>query len=398
MRTVFLIAIIAVLAVGGYFIYNKYFPKSYDFTDINPYTEYNKETGIYEIDEFLSAVLSRTDLPAVGAIVVNQDQIVAAGFQGVRSRFDTQRVELDDSVHIGSLTKAMTAVLAAMLVEEGVISWDQSVTDAFPDLAAAADPAWENVTLEKLLKMNAGIERTDAARDVFNKWLNSSDRSSDPVRQRSEAVIALLSSPPASEVGADVSYSNYSYVLAGHMLETAAGRSYEELTATYLFSALGFTSAGFGAPEGANAIWGHRGREPVAPGPEADNPAMLSPAGRAHMTILEYGAYLQFILKGASGNSTLLSAESFKLLFEPAIGSSEAYAMGWEVRDDIGPNVTVLAHTGSNTAWYAYAWVAPERNIAIFAITNRGNALAEVDAIVWRLVQSEVDRRRLSAD
>ena len=31
-----------------------------------------------------------------------------------------------------------------------------------------------------------------------------------------------------------------------------------------------------------------------------------------------------------------------------------------------------LAHSGSNTLWFAVAWIAPERNMAFVAVTNVG--------------------------
>jgi len=45
-------------------------------------------------------------------------------------------VTIDDRFHIGSDTKAMTSLLAAMLVEGGKIRWDSTVAEIFPELVA----------------------------------------------------------------------------------------------------------------------------------------------------------------------------------------------------------------------------------------------------------------------
>ena len=50
--------------------------------------------------------------------------IVAAGAVGTRRVGTNIPVGIDDRFHIGSDTKAMTALLAAMLVEEGKLRWD----------------------------------------------------------------------------------------------------------------------------------------------------------------------------------------------------------------------------------------------------------------------------------
>ena len=43
---------------------------------------------------------------------------------------------VNDRFHLGSDTKAMTALLAAMLVEEGKIRWNSTMLEVFPELAA----------------------------------------------------------------------------------------------------------------------------------------------------------------------------------------------------------------------------------------------------------------------
>ena len=48
---------------------------------------------------------------------------------------DLQIPALDDRFHLGSNTKAMTALLAAILVEEGALRWDSSMAEVFPETA-----------------------------------------------------------------------------------------------------------------------------------------------------------------------------------------------------------------------------------------------------------------------
>src|SRR2546421_8863271 len=48
-----------------------------------------------------------------------RSRIIAQGAAGVRKRGTGQRITFDDRFHLGSCTKAMTATLVAMLVEEG---------------------------------------------------------------------------------------------------------------------------------------------------------------------------------------------------------------------------------------------------------------------------------------
>lgn len=360
-----------------------------DISDLEPYPAGTPADSNVDLSAFLDAAIERSSLPALGAIVVTSTSTVASGFCGVRDHGAPSPVSLEYPVHIGSLGKAMTSIVAAMLVEEGVLNWESTPESIIGDVSA--DPAWRASSLQQLLRMNGGASRTDEVGALFEHWLASPERGSAGLRQREELARVMLAAAPAYPPGSRLEYSNFSYALAGHMMERAAGAPFEDLVRQRLFEPLELTSAGFGAPA---PVRGHTdGGEPAPIGALGDNPAMLSPAGRMHLSIPDYGRYMRFILQGAAGEHTLLTQAAFAELFTPFRGGQEAYAMGWEVRDDAGPNVTTLAHSGSNSAWHAYAWLVPERGIGIFAVTNQGGAEQALDAVVWRLVLAEFARR-----
>jgi len=68
---------------------------------------------------------ARADIPGAvaGWVQAEAMQIGAAGLRTAGG----DGVEAGDPWHIGSLTKSMTAVLAARLVERGLITWDSTV-------------------------------------------------------------------------------------------------------------------------------------------------------------------------------------------------------------------------------------------------------------------------------
>ena len=69
----------------------------------------------------------------------------------------SEAAELDDAWHIGSDAKAMTATLAARLVEQGKIRWDTSLAEGLPELAGAMHEAHKPVTLRQLLGHRGGV-------------------------------------------------------------------------------------------------------------------------------------------------------------------------------------------------------------------------------------------------
>lgn len=67
-------------------------------------------------------------LPALAAAVIIDGHLAAIGAVGVRQLGSPTLVNVHDRFHLGSDTKAMTATLAAMLVEEGRIKWQTTVS------------------------------------------------------------------------------------------------------------------------------------------------------------------------------------------------------------------------------------------------------------------------------
>jgi len=83
--------------------------------------------NVVSLDSDLLPYLLRFELPAVAAAVVKNGKIVAAGAVGTRRLGTDTPVTINDRFHIGSDTKAMTALLAGMLVEEGKFRWARSI-------------------------------------------------------------------------------------------------------------------------------------------------------------------------------------------------------------------------------------------------------------------------------
>jgi len=65
--------------------------------------------------------------------VLRGERIVAQGAAGVRKRGTGERITFDNQFHLGSCTKAMTATLVAMLVEEGKLDWTTTLGELLAD-------------------------------------------------------------------------------------------------------------------------------------------------------------------------------------------------------------------------------------------------------------------------
>ncbi len=332
-----------------------------------------------DVARLLETIRAKYNVPSLAVAVVFDGKIVATNAVGVRKSGDSQRVTPGDKYHLGSITKSMTATVAAMLVEQGKISWSTTVGEVFPELKAQIDSKYRNVTLEQLLSQRGGVPGEPPP----DLWKAAWEAEGTPSEQRLAFIKGILSRKPEADAGTKFIYSNQGYAIAGVMLERTSGKSWEDLMRTMLFEPLGMKSAGFGAPATPDKVdqpSGHTsklffGIKPVPPGPGADNPLAISPAGAVHCSMEDLAKYVSFHMAGERGQSKLLKAETFKKLHTPVAGGD--YALGWVVLERKWAHGRTLMHNGSNTMFYAVIWAAPNRDCAIVVATNIGSSKAD---------------------
>ncbi|MFO0946350.1 MAG: serine hydrolase domain-containing protein [Planctomycetota bacterium] len=338
-----------------------------------------------DVTSLLVPVIEKHDVPGMAAAVIQGGEIVAIGVAGVRSRGKLEKVAVTDRFHLGSDTKAMTAMLCGILVDEGKLRWDQNLGETFPEWKKTMNPQYASVTLEQLLTNRSGAP-SDLEKDGL--WDKLWRHKGTPTNARRLLVEGVVSQPPESKPGEKYLYSNAGFSIAGYMAEKCTGKSWEVLMRERLFLPLGMTTAGFGAP-GARAKndqpRGHKADgSPVEPGPGADNPVAIGPAGIVHCSI---GDWSKFVAANLPSTKTkLVTAETLEKLHTPAPGKPK-YAMGWLIADGQpwagGPAFT---HAGSNTMWYAVAWIAPAKDFAVLVTCNQASDKACNDAVLALII------------
>lgn len=360
---------------------------------------------IRDITELLEKERKLQKLPAVAAAVISQDKIVAQGVSGVRKLGRSPQVHINDRWHLGSCTKSFTATMIGVLVEQGRLSWNTTIAEALPDLTDVMRPEYREVTIEMLLANRGGIHHEW---DVPGLWDRLWKREGTPVEERRKMTEVMLAQPPRVQPG-QYFYSNCGFGIAGHMAEVIMGKPWEQLVSELVFKPLGMETAGFGVPwegEPPTDPWPHKeDGTPVTPGPFADNPPSIGPAGTIHASIGDWADYIIEHLRGAKGNNgRLLKAETYhRLHLGRRINDSEnnEYALGWMVvyrswakGENPGDRGRCLHHAGSNNSWYALAWLAPERDFAVIATTNIGGEaiFTKIDAVIWAVIQDHLSR------
>ena len=342
------------------------------------------------ITNLLIGVHRQHDLIGLAGAIVTSDGLVEVGAVGTRAYESPVPVTIHDKWHLGSITKSMTATLAALLVEQGVLEWTTTLEEAFPDFTDM-HPERRSVPLEPILAHRGGFTND------FLRFPNAAvvtNIDGLPAQRRAFAREVLGTAPEFPPLDT-FHYSNVGYVIAGAMIEAVTGDDWETLMRASLFSPLGMSDTGFGPP-GVNGAMdqprGHLGegaaRLALEPDdPRADNLPAVGPAGTAHATMQDLARYVAVHLAGEQGREGLLSAETIRRLHTPEPGFE--YASGWVVTEREWAGGTALFHAGSNNRWFATIWMAPERDFAVLVATNQGEdpAFEATDLAAWRLIQ-----------
>ena len=347
------------------------------------------------LSETLTPYLARYRLPALAAAVFRQGQVVASGAVGVRRLGTDTPVTINDAFHIGSDTKAMTSLLAGMMVEEGKLQWNSTVGESFPEFAAPMDAGLRDVTLEQLLSHTSGIPSDN---DAFSRLIFESfaQEELNLDELRAWLVKGWSNQPLVTKPGTTFAYSNMGYTIAGAMIERAAKTTWEEMVVERIFGPLGLETAGFG-PQASigrvNAALGHVIRadgtlKPMLAGPDGDNPLIIGPAGTVHLSILDFAAWGGWQAGEGRRGPALVRPETLKKLHSevipvpardapPGTPPTGYYCLGWGIAQMPFAPEPFLTHAGSNNMNLATIFLLPERDYGMVIATNVAGTKAD---------------------
>ncbi|MCZ0934285.1 MAG: serine hydrolase [Gemmatimonadetes bacterium] len=193
------------------------------------------------IDAFSRQIAADVEADGIGGItaaVFRGDQVLWAQGFGWADPANRVPAGVRTIYRTGSISKSVTAILMADLVEEGTVALDDAVVDYLPEAAGFGDPpaGMEPITFRQLASHTAGLirepELEGAAAGPIEDW-----------------GYKILASIPHTRFytmpGTQYQYSNIGYGVLGYALQRAAGTSFMELVEDRLFEPLGMRSSTF---------------------------------------------------------------------------------------------------------------------------------------------------------
>ncbi len=341
-----------------------------------------------QLDAQLTPVLTKYGLPALAAAVVKEGKLIASGAVGVRVLGTDIPVTVDDRFHIGSDTKAMTATLAAMLIDEGKLRWDSTIGEVLGPVIPGLTPGFAAIKLEELLSHTSGIPSDNEEIAALYFSPDAYDTTLTDYRRRMISAWGTKHEPKVPE-GSPFQYSNFGFITVGAMIEQVTGEPWDSLITKRIFEPLGLKSAGLG-PQATfgriDAPIGHavddKGKITPRPwGPAADGPAPVGPAGIAHMSIADFATWAGWNAGEGKRGPALIKPDTLKRLHQPHVTmdianpkpgtpKSGAYAFAWGLVKFDWSEKPLLTHNGSNSMNLATILVDVDNDLAITAATN----------------------------
>src|SRR3954469_22347556 len=225
-----------------------------------------------DLDAWVARTMQAFEVPGISLTVVKDDRVVVAKGYGVRKLGEAAPVDARTLFGIASNTKAFTATALGLLVEEHKIEWDAPVVRYLPAFAMWDPYVTHELTVRDLLVHRSGLGL--GAGDLL-WWPESS-------YDRKEIARRLRFIPLATSFRSAYAYDNVLYLVAGELIESVSGQSWEDFVATRILAKVGMRHSNVrhsAAARGGNVAATHArvdGRvRPIAPF-ESDN---TNPAG-----------------------------------------------------------------------------------------------------------------------
>ncbi len=305
---------------------------------------------------------------------------------GVASLEDGTPMQLDDRLEIGSNTKSMTVVLLMQLVEQGLISLEDPLSQWLPELAAAL-PNSDQITIRQMAQHTAGL--WDYADDLIG------DGASDPVALEAAHTPAEMvqfaadNGTPYFAPGAEGQwkYSNTGYVLLGMIIEQITGQAIGDLMQTRIFDPLGMESAVFieGVPQPGEITT--QGYYWLDDGERVNttnwNASQGWAAGAAAMTAADLATYGQALAAGELFQNTDTLSEM--LTFYPPAQFSVLGPYGLGLIDFAGDG-TMWGHGGQTLGFQSLWYVDPAHDIVVVGLTNSATYSANAFMNVYQIL------------
>ncbi|HSC68588.1 MAG TPA: serine hydrolase domain-containing protein [Cellvibrio sp.] len=335
------------------------------------------EAFVPEFEDYIAKKVAPF-VPGVAVVIVSGGQIKSLNGYGVRRAGTRETVTPDTVFRLASLSKSFAATAASVLVNEGKISWDTTITSVLPKVAFKNSAYGKKLTLRHALSQSSGLPR-----HTYSHYI-------DENMSYADIVARLRFVNFACAPGKCFAYQNVVYSLAGDMIKKKSGMSFEQYAEQKILAPLGMRSASYGLANynaSPNRAAPHiNGGKRWIPTSVNANWYRVPPAAGVNASIVDMSRFLLAqmgkrpdvlplsVLNPIQARVTKNTPAQNYYSGHKAAGNT-AYGMGWRVFD-YGRNKNFIHHGGHVKGFRTEMVFNRDLQIGMVFLTNSETRLA----------------------
>lgn len=314
--------------------------------------------------------LAATDRFSGVVLVLKGERELVRSVQGHAEKSFAAPNRFDTKFNLGSMNKMFTAVAIAQLVEQGKLSFDDTVLAVLPDYP---DPAFAGAAkIHHLLSHTSGIGGNIFAEEVYEHR----DRFKDPA----DYLPLIAGAARDSQPGERFQYANAGFIVAALVIERLSGESYDDYLAKHVFAPAGMhDTASYAWDEVVPNLAVGYDCDPMdvlMTEPRRTNITMLpyrgSPAGGGYSTVPDLQAFA-----AALRGHRLLGAAMTETVTEPRIAFSGFGKYGYGFLSYAIEGRDVRGHSGGHLGINGVLQMFWDGSYTVIVLGNYGAGSAE---------------------
>ncbi|MGV8056538.1 MAG: serine hydrolase [Smithellaceae bacterium] len=325
-----------------------------------------------DFDQYAAKAMIDWKIPGMAIGIVQDGKLIFAKGFGVKTSGGNDPVTENTIFQIGSTTKAFTAALAAMLVDDGKFKWEDKVVDHMPGFMMYDPWVTREFQIVDLMAQHSGLP--GYAADTL--YLLGFDR--PYIKQ------AIRNIKPVTSFRAKFAYQNGLWLVASDIIEKHTGKTWENALQERIFDPLGMSNSSADKQSFLNAkdvssLHTVKDDKVTALSKDweyLDWSYIAGPAGSINSNITDMAKWLTFQMNnGKVKGKQLISEANMQVIHSPKtivnLGSevhkNVFYCLGW-IYMEHSP-YPVIWHNGGTLMKTMVAYV-PEQKIGIVILSN----------------------------
>lgn len=320
---------------------------------------------LQSIDSFVANEMARQRIPGLAVGIYSRGRILLAKGYGQANVELGVRVKAETIFQSGSVGKQFVSAAIMMLVEEGKLSLDDSITKYFPDAPAS----WKPILIKNLLSHTSGLAEyeSDDRTGPKGPFYLRLDYTEDELVTKIEAL------PVEWASGDQWAYRNTNYVILGVLIHKVTGKPYAEFLDERIFKPLGMTSTRLISDRDIipNRAAGYEIHDGQLKNQEWVSPTFNSTAdGALYFNVLDLAKWDEALY-----DTRLLKQTSFDRIWtvyplNDGKPNPAGYGFGWDIDQQNGHKR--LEHGGAWQGFTCNISRYPDDNLAVVVLTNLG--------------------------